>query len=248
MSLVYVFAASAMEGEPVQKIAVPSNSSLSSRCGPNDLVLVIGGMGPKKARSKAEAAFATGKPDSVLVIGLCGGLTPSLPEGRVVAYTGCQSTEDRNALLYCSDIIVDSIIELLKSSSIPCDRVVGITSSRIATTRDERVALARYGASVVDMESYSIVKAASKVGIPAVVLRVVGDSIDRELPDFNRALNDAGGIDGRKALKVALGSPLRTAKLLAASRRAMQHLAGALEIVLKAGCFVQTKASAPRML
>ncbi len=248
MSLVYIFAASAMEGEPVQKIAVPSSSSLPSRCGPNDLVLIIGGMGPKNARSKAEAAFATGKPDAVLVIGLCGGLTPSLPEGRVVAYTECQSTEATNPLLHCSQIITDLIVELLKSSSITCDRVVGITSSRIATTRDERFALARDGATVVDMESYSIVKAATNAGIPVVVLRVVGDSIDRELPDFNRALNDAGTLDRGKAFKVALGSPLRTARLLAASRRAMQRISAALEIVLKAGCFVQTKSSAPRSL
>jgi nucleoside phosphorylase len=248
MSLIYIFAASAMEGAPVHKIAVPSSSSLPSRCGPNDLVLVTGGMGPKNARSKAEAAFATGKPDAVLVIGLCGGLTPSLPEGRVVAYTECQSTEATNSPLHCSYIITDLIVELLKSSSITCDRVVGITSSRIATTRDERSALARDGATVVDMESYSIVKAATNAGTPVVVLRVVGDSIDQELPDFNRALNDSGALDGRKAFKVALGSPLRTARLLAASRRAMQRISGALEIVLKAGCFLQSKSSAPRPL
>jgi hypothetical protein len=34
-----------------------------------------------------------------------------------------------------------------------------------------------------------------------------------------------------------LGSPVRTAKLLAANKRAMQHLTKALEIVLKAPCF-----------
>jgi len=205
MSLIYIFAASAMEGAPVHKIAVPSSSSLPSRCGPNDLVLVTGGMGPKNARSKAEAAFATGKPDAVLVIGLCGGLTPSLPEGRVVAYTECQSTEATNSPLHCSYIITDLIVELLKSSSITCDRVVGITSSRIATTRDERHALARDGATVVDMESYSIVKAATNAGTPVVVLRVVGDSIDQELPDFNRALNDSGALDGRKAFVIRGG-------------------------------------------
>jgi hypothetical protein len=57
------------------------------------------------------------------------------------------------------------------------------------------------------------------------------------LPNFNRALNDTGGIDGRKALRVALGSPWRTAKLLVANRRAMQELSKALEIILKADCF-----------
>jgi hypothetical protein len=90
---------------------------------------------------------------------------------------------------------------------------------------------------VVDMESYSILGAAATAGVPAAVLRVVSDSMDRNLPDFNRALNDTGGLDGRKALRVALGSPLTTARLLAANRRAMQGLTKALEVVLKARCF-----------
>ena len=51
------------------------------------------------------------------------------------------------------------------------------------------------------------------------------------------ATADAGGLDGRKALRVALGSPVRTARLLAANKRAMQRLGKALEIVLKAPCF-----------
>ena len=65
--------------------------------------------------------------------------------------------------------------------------------------------------------------------VPLVVLRVVSDSIDRTLPDLNRALDDGGALDNRKALKVALASPLRTARLLAANRRAMQRLKPALE-------------------
>ena len=87
------------------------------------------------------------------------------------------------------------------------------------------------------MESYSILDVAARAGIPAAVIRVVSDPHDWELPDFNRALNEGGGLDGWKALKVALGSPLRTLKLLGANRRAMQSLGHALEIVLKADTF-----------
>lgn len=247
MSLVYIFAASPFEARPVRKIANPNSAcgsgSASLRCGPNEVLLISGGMGPRSAQSKAEVvlgltsqATALPKPDAVLVIGLCGGLTASLPEGRIVAYTDCLSTEAAKPPLRCSQSGTDSLVSLLASSSILCERIVGVTSPRIATTRDERLSLARSGAAVVDMESYSIVEAASAAGVPAMVLRVVSDSLDRDLPDFNRALNDAGALDGRKALKVALGSPLQTAKLLAANRRAMQHLSEALEIVLTAEC------------
>ena len=233
MSLVYIFAASPMEAEPVRKIAVPSDSQSSARCGANDVVLFSGAMGPRNAKSKAEAALSGGKPDAILVIGLCGGLTPSLPEGRIVAYTDCLSTEVAKPTRPCSRSLLDSVGAVLASSGFPCDRVIGITSPRIATTRDERLDLAKYGASAVDMESYSILESAAAAGVPAGVLRVVADSMDRVLPNLNRALNETGGLDGRKALKVALGSPLRTARLVAANKRAMQHLGKALEIVLK---------------
>jgi len=239
MSLIYVFAASSMEGQPVRRIGVPSDSNSILRCGPNDVVLITGGMGPINARIKTDAALrsAPAKPDAVLNIGLCGALTPSLPEGRIVSYTDCRSTQAAKPLLRCSEKIVNAMADLLKSSSVFCDPVVGITSQQIATTRAERSALANLGAAVVDMESYAILESAASAGTPAAVLRVVADSVDRVLPDFNRALNENGALDGRKALKVALGSPLRTAKLLAANRRAMQQLAKALEIVLKSRCF-----------
>jgi hypothetical protein len=118
-----------------------------------------------------------------------------------------------------------------------CDRVVGITSQRSATTPDERVVLAQHGAAVVDMESYLILESASAAGISTAVLRVISDSFYRKLPNFNRALNADGGLDGWKALNVPLGSPIQTAKLISANRRAMQHLGKALDVILKAPCF-----------
>jgi nucleoside phosphorylase len=53
-----------------------------------------------------------------------------------------------------------------------------------------KLQLAQSGAFVVDMESYSILEAAHAANIPAAVIRVVSDTADFELPDFNQALND----------------------------------------------------------
>jgi hypothetical protein len=244
VSLLFVFAASPMEGEPVRKIAEVADSRSPARCGANDVFFIVSGMGPQNARKRAEDVLGAGagssvslKPDSVLVVGLCGGLTESIPEGRVVAYTACKSTETEKPILSCSPTAVDHVVRLLGSSGMPCDRAMGITSPRIAINKQERLALAESGAAVVDMESYSILETAATAGVPVAVLRVVADSLDRILPDLNRALDDTGGLDGRKALRVALGSPMRTAKLLAANKRAMQHLTKALEVVLKAPCF-----------
>jgi len=239
MSLFYIFAASGIEAQPVRKMSVASNGNSLLRCGRNEVALITGAMGPKNARNKADAVLSGGgisafrKPEAVLSIGLCGGLSLSLPGQRIVAYTECLSTQTGNKRA-CSQEIVDATVAVLASSNIRCDRVVGITSPRIATTPAEKLNLGRHGASVVDMESYSILDAATRAGVPGAVIRVVSDSVEWELPDFNRALNEDGGLDGWKALRVALGSPLRTLRLLSANRRAMQSLAKALEVILKA--------------
>ena len=240
MSVLFVFAASDLEAEPIRKIGKRGEIESILRCGENDVVLLSGAMGPKNARRTAEAAFrltTIRQPHVVLVVGLCGGLVPSLGEGSIVTYAASLSTDAGSGRLSCSPAVLDSITGLLAASNVACQRVTGITSSRIATNREQRAALAKNGADVVDMESYPIIEAASAAGVPAAVLRVVSDSVDRSLPDLNRALDESGGLDNRKALAVALRSPVAVFRLLTANRRAMQRLAGPLEMVLKASCF-----------
>jgi nucleoside phosphorylase len=228
VSLIYVFAASDMEAEPVRKAATSG--------GVNEIVLFTGAMGPKNARSKAEGAFASSvaKPAAVLIAGLCGGLTEDLNEGDIVLYDACLSAVEGGRKLSCDVPLTRSIESVLKSASIPYQQASGVMSSRIATNRVERSTLATSGARVVDMESFAIMDVAASVGVPAAVLRVVSDSVDRSLPDLNSALSEGGGLDGRKALGVALRSPIATVRLLAANRRAMRHLSGAIHSVLKA--------------
>jgi hypothetical protein len=82
------------------------------------------------------------------------------------------------------------------------------------------------------MESYEIVAAAIQARLPVAVVRVVSDSLDREIPDFNLALQDNGGVDSFKLLKVFIGSPILTSKAFVASRRALLTLSNALAIIL----------------
>lgn len=261
MSLIYVFAASKMEGRPVEQIshAAASRKTLfgvaTSYAGGNEVVLITGGMGLKGARAKATQALGLTsvprgqngppdrKPHAVLVIGLCGALSSSLPEAGIVTYTNCQSTDPNQPPLRCSRSIADRLLQSLVSQGVPCDSVVGITSARIAVTKDEKLELAKFGASVVDMETYEILAAAASAGVPAAVLRVISDSLDRRMPDFNRALNQDGGIDAWQALRVVAGAPLLAARLLAANRRALRQFAKAMTVVLLADCFASAISS-----
>jgi hypothetical protein len=254
MSFVNVFAASKSEAEPVQRIVHAAASATSSgnvllRLGWNEFLLIIGGMGPKAARAKAMEALGSSptldgsnlpadqKTDAVLAIGLCGSLSNSLPETRIVAYTDCLSTEPTQPPLRCPASVTNRLLDLLSSRGITCDRVTGITSPRVAVTKEEKLLLARSGANVVDMESYEIMDVATEAGIPGAVLRVVSDSLETEMVDFNRALKPDGTVDQWQLFRLVLGSPLRMIRLLAASKRAMKEFAKALEVVLPSDCF-----------
>ncbi|MGH9406703.1 MAG: hypothetical protein ACRD3D_12820 [Terriglobia bacterium] len=253
MPLIYVFASSKMEAQPILALAAKDESAQQGRAvmsdlGDNRFAVVITGMGTGNARIKADAALgltssgadgvrqATLKRDAVLVIGLCGGLTEAMREERIVVYTECLSA-DKSPPLRCAPALTDVILETLQKHRITCDRVVGITSPRIASNRSEKLALARSGASVVDMETYQILSAAGRAGVPAAVLRIVGDPLDTNIPDFNSALNANGGLIGGKAIWIALGSPFETWHLLIMNKRAMARLAPAVKLILESNCF-----------
>jgi len=82
------------------------------------------------------------------------------------------------------------------------------------------------------MESYEIVAAALQAPLPVAVIRVVSDSLERPIPDFNSAVQDNGEINSFNLLKVFIGSPILTSKAFVVSRRALRTLSSALEIIL----------------
>jgi nucleoside phosphorylase len=200
MPLVYIFAASKMEAQPVLVLAGCNAAPAQGSTGViidhdgDRFAVIITGMGTGNAEATADAVLgvtsggARGgspvaeKPDAILVIGLCGGLTEPLSEGRIVAYSECLSAEPGKPPLSCSSAITTKLLPLLASSNISCDRVTGVTSPRIATNREERLRLAQTGASAVDMETYSILDAATRAGVPVAVLRFVRPRTSRPQP------------------------------------------------------------------
>jgi nucleoside phosphorylase len=254
MNGILVFAASKTEADPVaRRLGVARWNSVSHAgpitAGPNQLTFFITGIGPKLAGKRAsEMLLSTSrptrdeqyeKPDAAIVIGVCGGLTELLPETTIVTYSSCLSALNEGLVCPCAPQLSAQVTTLLSAQNVPCRSVIGITSPLVAINKDDKLRLARTGAQVVDMESYDILMAAKECGVPATVVRVVSDSLDRRLPDFNRALNPDGSVNNGKALRVMLGSPLLTARAFTANKRAARHLANALSVVLSADfpCF-----------
>jgi len=251
MSLIYVFAASHMEGRPVERLMAAGSDTgkiglVQARpAGGNRVTLIITGMGPRDARTRARVALGLDRandlknpairtqPDAVIMIGLCGALSTSLGESAIAVYTEVLSTLAGRPPLRCTRSLRERITNLLASKRVPCELVVGITSPRMAVTRQEKLRLAESGAGVVDMESYEILSAAAEAGVPAAVLRVVSDTVDARMPDFNQALSAEGRVGTGKAARIALRHPLQTARLIFANHRAMESLGEALKIVLR---------------
>ena len=258
MSLVCAFAASRSECRGLKRLMTiesgigRSDDTLIGRVGPNQVMLVRTGMGPKKARAKAALTLGAqasslpvpigstedGEPlqcaSAVLVFGLAGSLSNSVGEGDLVLYDRCISADGR-APVRCSPELTGKLAQILRAGSVSCREVTGVSVPRIASTRTERERLAQLEAEAVDMESYEVVAEAARRGVPAVVLRAVSDSVEREMPDFNRALNSEGEFGALALARVCAARPLASAALAATSWRAMRRIAKALDIIFSKG-------------
>ena len=249
MSRIFVFAASKAEADPLARLLGVSRWDSASHAGPitagpNQLEFFITGMGPKQAGERTAQILSHGlglrspgerqaeDPDLAILIGFCGSLTASLPESAIVMYSSCISARNGGSPRVCAPEISEHVTALLNAQTVACRPVLGITSPRVAITKDDKLRLAGTGAQVVDMETYEVLSVAHKFGVPAVVVRVVSDSLDRNLPDFNRALNPDGSVNNGMAFRVMLGSPLLTVRAYLASTRAARRLANALGPVL----------------
>jgi nucleoside phosphorylase len=216
-----IFAATPMECRPIVK----SISALNLR--EDGIRMVQTGMGPANARSAAAAILGGGpanRIEAAVVMGFGGSLARAIEETAVVLYKNCASTSAGEGIQECSAGLTRALADILKSSGIACNLVRGVSSSRIAATRRHKQQLAETRAEVVDMESFEIIAAANRAKVPVAVIRVISDSFDREMPDFNRALGADGNFRPLALGAACLSSPAQTLALFLSSRKAARRL------------------------
>ena len=121
---------------------------------------------------------------SVLVLGLCGSLTPALAVGDVVLYHQCLSLTDPN-LSPATSLDSGNL-----DGGVPLHPVVALTSDRVLWAAAEKVRLGqRYGAEVVDMEGSAILEALGQRRVAVTTVRVVSDDCHHDLPDLTQAVS-----------------------------------------------------------
>jgi nucleoside phosphorylase len=172
------------------------------------------------AKAIGEAAQAR----RALVTGLCGALDGDLPVGSVLLF----DTLDDGA---GATLRTGGPLEAAAAIRLPGARrgVRAVSSPRIVTSAREKRALAdRSRASAVDMESFSVLRTLQAAGWDSLVLRVVSDGLDDDLPDLNAALGSRGELNPARLAFESLRRPAAGLKLAINGVTALKRLESAL--------------------
>ena len=159
-----------------------------TRIGEAEVGVMLTGVGTRQSGFEfpGEAWDGTEALGICISSGLAGGLRPEYRIGQVLAArTVSSGTIDYVATVQFDqpDFRIESSGPLLSFAE-ECGAVVAnafYTSGRVIARAQEKKHLA-HSADAVEMESFGILSAAAKDGIPAIAIRAVSDTADEDLP------------------------------------------------------------------
>lgn len=159
----------------------------------------------------------------VLLMGVCGSLSPRYSVGDAVLYRNCIYKSDNNlSIEECDRAFTD-----LLSTNIPypLSQVSGLTSDRLISLASEKQDLGKfYHTDVVDMEGFPALKILKQAGVAVAILRVVSDDSSENIPDISAAISSDGSL---KTLPLAVGmlrQPVAAIRLIKGSLVGLQVL------------------------
>jgi nucleoside phosphorylase len=211
------------------------------------ITILQSGMGALGFAEKLTKHLTDNRYDALIVVGLAGGIDPKLRVGDAVLYDLCYDAravdlrrrewpdrEEAEAIT-CHEPLSDYLYGALNRSGLSFIRASGITVGRIIVEAKEKLALgAHYGAAAVDMETWEALGVCARIGLPAAALRVISDEAGRDIPDFNRAYNANGRINGWRMLGAMVARPSAAFRLLLTVRRALRSLRESLQTAMGA--------------
>jgi adenosylhomocysteine nucleosidase len=168
------------------------------------------------AATRAFAAVEEDAPiDLLFSLGWAGALTPRLAPGTAHNVAG--------------------VIDARTGERFRCDAYAGklwlVTSPKVADRAEKLRLASTYSAALVDMEAAALARLAAMRGIPFYAIKGISDSLDEELPDFNRFLGPGGQFMAARFALYSLFHPKYWPSLLRMgenSRRASLDIAKSL--------------------
>ncbi len=163
------------------------------------------------------------QPPTVLVMGLCGSLSPQYQPGDVVIYDECVLFDDSQLLRQkCNDIVTSKLQTHLQEKA---SLVRGLTSDRFIYNAEEKQRLGKNtGAEVVDMEGFAILNFFAKLSISVAMVRVISDDCHHDLPDLSSAITSSGNLRPLPLAIAMLRQPLAALQLIQGSRKGLKVL------------------------
>jgi adenosylhomocysteine nucleosidase len=142
----------------------------------NEVLAVCAGMGAAAARRAFAAAEFTGAMDAVFSVGLAGALTVETLPGQS----------------YVASSVVDAQTGERYELGDGGRRMILVTTAGVAAGEEKRRLAAAYSATLVDMETATVLRLARMRGIPACCVKAVSDELGETLPDFGRFTDHLG--------------------------------------------------------
>ncbi len=168
------------------------------------------------------------RPRVVISCGFAGGLDPDLHPGDLVLATTVRD-ETGDGVTVRDDVLHTARRALAVLAPVAEGEV--LCATQIARADDKR-SLARPGRYAVDLESWAVARAAERAGLPWLVVRVIVDPRDVDLPAF---ASDPRPHYLAAALGHALGGPRRVRELVRLGihmRAALQSLRHAVQALV----------------
>lgn len=163
------------------------------------VVLIISGVGIKRAKNATTLAATKYRPKFTISAGFSGALDKNLIVGDIVI--GCEviSLKEQKTYKLFSDF-----------PYIPFDYKKGsiISNSNFINNRKEKKELKNIsGALSVDMETFGVASVAKKYGIKVVAVRTVSDNLDYSLPRMEKLFDSNSRLSPSKCIKYFLQNP-----------------------------------------
>ena len=198
---------------PIQTILVPQGAEYKAVCRglsrvkpPNLLILPIPvGCKPltRYLEKYQQAGHFQNEPQPrVLLMGLCGSLSPHYAVGDIVIYQECvyESKVSTPLLQLCDRELTTSLHHKLKER---VSLVSSLTSDRLIFSAAQKRHLGQiYNTDVVDMEGFAALEVLNQAGVAVAMVRVISDDSHHNLPNLTSAISPDGSL---QPLPLAIG-------------------------------------------
>ncbi|MEA5508828.1 purine phosphorylase [Crocosphaera sp. UHCC 0190] len=167
--------------------------------------------------------FLNKLPMGLMVMGLGGSLSPKYRVGDVVLYRDCGDIQAKQEQWYQCDAVLSELVFQGLGNQVFWGR--GITSDRvICSAAEKRLLGQKYQGDVVDMEGMAVLKWCQGLGISLVMLRVISDNCQQNLPNLTAAFGENGGLQPLILAGQMLKNPSNSIHLISSSLRSLRVL------------------------